>query len=126
MAKYCELGDVTESAPAQLASPDCMRFQAVINSAAEAAFRKPKVQGSARAMAQLADDGLGALPWILGSLEAALAADLITALKLCRIRGRCTSSRLYHGLEGYCLLLLEAALAADLITVLKLCEMLVG
>ena len=27
----------------------------------------------------VADDGLGAPPWILGFLEAALAADLITA-----------------------------------------------
>ena len=55
-AKYCEKEAVTQSA-ASAASPDYMRFQAVI----------------------LVDDGLAALPWILGFLEATLAADLITA-----------------------------------------------
>ena len=77
-AKHCEKKTVNQSA-ASAASPDHVKFQAVIKSAASAASRKPKIQGCARAMAQLAGDGLGALPWILGFLEAALAADLITA-----------------------------------------------
>ena len=66
---------------ASAASLDYVKFQAVIESAASAASRKLKIQGSARARAtaRLADDGLGAHSWILGFLEAALAADLITA-----------------------------------------------
>ena len=64
---------------ASAASLDYVKFQAVIKSAASAASRKPKVQGSAWATARLADDGLEALPWILGFLEAAPAADLVTA-----------------------------------------------
>ena len=57
-------------------------FQAVIKSAAGAASRKPKIQRSAPAQmetARLAGDGLGVRTWILGCLEAALAADSIAA-----------------------------------------------
>ena len=42
-----------------------LKFQAMIKSAASAASRKPKIQGRARATARLADDGLGARPWVL-------------------------------------------------------------
>ena len=63
---------------ASAASPDYVKFQAVIKSAASAASRKPKSrEGSAGRRLRLAGDGLGALSWILGFLEAALAADLI-------------------------------------------------
>ena len=41
VAKYCEKGVVNQSA-ASAASPDCVKFQAVIKSAASAASRKPK------------------------------------------------------------------------------------
>ena len=49
---------------ASAAPLDYVNFQAVIKSAASAAFRKPRIQGSTRATARLADDGCAALPWI--------------------------------------------------------------
>ena len=64
---------------ASAASPDFVNFQAVIKLAASAASRKPKIQGSAWATARLVDDSLVAVPWIVGFLEEALAADLIMA-----------------------------------------------
>ena len=54
-AKYCKKGAVNKSA-ASAASQDSVKFQAVIKPAASAAT------------ARLADDGLGALPWVLVSL----------------------------------------------------------
>ena len=85
---------------ASAASPDSVKFQAVIKPAASAASRKPKIketkiQGSApfrrptvprRPAVPVVPPSpvVRALPWILvslilGFLEAALAADLITA-----------------------------------------------
>ena len=71
---------------ASAASTDYVKFQAVIKSAASAASRKIKIQESRRARGRrpgMRTAGLGQLPWglvpwILGSMEAALAADLIT------------------------------------------------
>ena len=64
-AKYCEKGAVNQSA-ASAASPDSVKFQAVIKSAASAG-RRPR--GTSLELPSLD----------LGFLEAALAADLITA-----------------------------------------------
>ena len=64
---------------ARAASPDYKKFQAVIKSAAHAASRKPKIRGIAPRPSPASRDVGLALPWILGFLEAALAADLITA-----------------------------------------------
>ena len=100
-AKYCEKGAVKQSA-ASAASPDSVKFQAVIKSAASAASRKPKSRKDSRGV----QDGGSAggrrprgtpleLPSLdLGFLEAALAADLIMAWNFGKSR--------------------EAALAADL------------
>ena len=44
-AKYCEKGAANQSG-ASAASLDSVKFQAVIKSAASAASRKPKIQGS--------------------------------------------------------------------------------
>ena len=61
-AKYCEKGAVNQSA-ASAGSPDSIKFQAVIKSAASAARGTPLE-----------------LPFLdVGFLEAALPADLITA-----------------------------------------------
>ena len=73
---------------ASAASPDYVKFQAVIKSAASAASRKPKSKetssrGAPRGRRPPAEPPSGApleLPSLdLGFLEAALAADLITA-----------------------------------------------
>ena len=64
---------------ATAASPECVKFQAVIKLAASTASRKPKIQGSVRRLSSASQAVARALPWILGFLEAALAADLITA-----------------------------------------------
>ena len=93
-------GEAVNKSDASAASPDSVEFQAVIKSAASAGSRKPKIketkiQGSARTTGLGGTTGTagrrgtvgrrnGALPWILvslilGFLEAALAADLITA-----------------------------------------------
>ena len=60
------------------------------------------------------------------SVEAALAADLTTAVNLCIMWGGGARSQLDHGLEGLCILHGGVALSADLITALKLCIALGG
>ena len=96
----CAVRESVNKSAASAASPDSVKFQAVIKSAASAASRKPKIketkiQGSApfrrptvprRPAVPVVPPSpvVRALPWILvslilGFLEAALAADLITA-----------------------------------------------
>ena len=86
-AKYCEKEAVNQSA-ASAASPDSVKFQAVIKSAASAASRKPKSrEGSSRGVPRgrrppaeppfCTPLELSSLD--LGFLEGVLAADLITA-----------------------------------------------
>ena len=86
--KYCGKEAVNQSA-ASAASPDSVKFQAVIKSAASAASRKtknqgPRSRGAHRRRLGMRTTGLGWAPLDLGPcflvfLEAALAADLITA-----------------------------------------------
>ena len=81
------MGVVNQSA-ASAASPDSVKFQAVIKAAASAASRKPKSrEGSSRGVPhgrRLSAEPPSCTPLELpsldlGSLEAALATDLITA-----------------------------------------------
>ena len=64
-AKYCEKGAVNQLA-ASAASPDYVRFQAVIKSAASAASREPKSrEGSSRGVQDGGSAGWIWAPWKL-------------------------------------------------------------
>ena len=103
--KYCEKGAVNKSA-ASAASPDSVKFQQVIKSAASAASRKPKSrEGSSRGVQDSGSAGrrqprgtpTGASFPGFGLPGGCASSRLDHGLQFCVIRGGCASSRLIHG-----------------------------
>ena len=86
-AKYCKKGAVNLSA-ASAASPDYVKFQAMIKSVVSAASRKTKIQGRL-AVPRGPQSAVCGRTWVLVFLEAALAAGMVTAWHFVQLGGLC-------------------------------------
>ena len=103
---FIAVRESTNKSAASAASPDSVKFQAVIKSAASAASRKAKksgtkIRGSPRTTARQADDGArlgspGCWSLIFGLRGGCASSRLDHGLKFYAIRGGCASSRLIH------------------------------